>query len=171
MADLSAPTPYVEVQSLLDEDYPADIMRYYWKSLYLDSLGDKVIDRLIACASSRASAHSTIDVWHMGGAMSRVRAEESAFGGRHAPYLLNVEANWEDRNDDQANIGWTCNCIEAMQPFSDGSEYLNFPGFLEQGEETLRKTFGTRYERLVELKNTYDPSNLFQLNMNIKPTR
>jgi FAD/FMN-containing dehydrogenase len=58
-----------------------------------------------------------------------------------------------------------------MQPFSDGSEYLNFPGSLEKDEEILRRTFGTKYARLVELKNTYDPTNLFRLNVNIQPTR
>ena len=171
LLDFSAPMPYVHVQSLLDEDYPSGILRYYWKSLYLDSLGNEALDGLLACAQSRPSALSTVDIWHLGGAVSRSGADESAFSGRQAPYLLGVEANWENQNEDRENIAWTRTCIEAMQPFSDGSEYLNFPGFLEKGEETLRKTFGAKYERLIDLKNKYDPTNLFRLNLNIKPTR
>jgi hypothetical protein len=162
--------PYVQAQSLFDEDYPAGILRYYWKSLYLDSLSSEAIDCLIAAASNRPSSHSTVEIWQMGGAVNRTSADESAFGGLHAPYLLGVEANWEDLHADEVNIAWTRKCIEDMQPFSDGSEYLNFPGFMEKGEETLRKTFGNGYERLVALKNKWDPANLFQLNANIKPT-
>lgn len=171
LLDFSAPMPYIQVQSILDEDYPSSLLRYYWKSLYLDGLSDQAIDRLIECARSRPSLLSTVDIWHMGGAISRVSANESAFSGRYSPYLLGVEANWEGQNEDRENIAWTRTCIEEMQPFSDGSEYLNFPGSLEKDEETLRRTFGTKYARLVELKNTYDPTNLFRLNVNIQPTR
>jgi len=170
LLDLSDPMPYVQVQALLDEDYPAGILRYYWKSLYLGSLSDDALDRLLASARCRPSTLSTVDIWHMGGAVSRINASESACSGRQAPYLLGVEANWEAPGEDAANLDWARTCIAAMQPFSDGSEYLNFPGLLEHGEETLRRTFGANYERLVELKDKYDPTNLFQLNANIRPT-
>jgi hypothetical protein len=170
LLDFSAPMPYVQVQALLDEDYPASILRYYWKSLYLGSLSDDALDRLLASAQRRPSALSTVDIWHMGGAVSRINANESACSGRQAPYLLGAEANWKASGEDAANLAWARTCIAAMQPFSDGSEYLNFPGLLEHGEETLRRTFGANYERLVELKNKYDPTNLFQLNANIRPT-
>ncbi len=168
--DFSAPMPYVQVQALLDEDYPTGILRYYWKSLYLGTLSDDALDRLLASAQCRPSALSTVDIWHMGGAVSRISASESACSGRQALYMLGVEANWEVSGKDAANLAWARTCIAAMQPFSDGSEYLNFPGLLEHDEETLRRMFGANYERLVELKNRYDPSNLFRLNANIRPT-
>ena len=170
LLDFSAPVPYMQVQSLLDEDYPSGILRYYWKSLYLSNLSDDALDRLLTSARHRQSALSTVDIWHMGGAVSRASASESACSGRQAPYLLGVEANWEKSGEDAANLSWARACITAMQPFSDGSEYLNFPGLLESGEESLRRTFGANYERLVELKNRYDPTNLFCLNANIRPT-
>ncbi len=170
MIDFSGPMPYVEVQSLLDEDYPAGKLRYYWKSLHLDDLSDEAIDRTLEHTAKRPSPLSTVDVWHMGGAIDRIGAEESAFGGRQAPFLLGVEANWEDSQDDAANIAWARDCVNDMQRFSGGAQYLNFPGFLEGGDQTLRATFGDKYERLVGLKNRYDPTNLFRLNQNIKPT-
>ena len=170
LLDFSAPMPYVQVQSLLDEDYPAGILRYYWKSLYLGSLSDDVLDHLLASVQSRPSALSTVDIWHMGGAVSHLTAGESACNGRQTPYLLGVEANWEAPGEDAVNLAWARACIAAMQPFSDGSEYLNFPGLLEHGEAALRRMFGANYDRLLELKNTYDPTNLFQLNANIRPT-
>lgn len=169
MVDFSGPMPYVDVQTILDEDYP-DGFHYYWKSLYLNDLDDEVIDTAMIWAQNRPSPLSTVDIWHMGGAVGRYGARDSAVGNRDAPYLLGVEANWAPSDDDDANISWTRGCIEQMESFSDGGQYLNFPGFYEKGEEGMRATFGSQYDRLVALKNQYDPTNFFRLNQNIKPT-
>ncbi|KYH24284.1 glycolate oxidase subunit GlcD [Halalkalicoccus paucihalophilus] len=169
IADFSSPMPYVEFQQLFDGDYP-DGMRYYWKSLYLDGLSESAIDRIIYWSGVAPSPLSTVDVWQLGGAIERMGVEESAFGGRHAPFLLGVEANWERSENDDANIGWVRDCLEDMRQFSDGSVYLNFPGFLEGGDDMMRVTFGPTYERLVALKDEYDPTNLFSLNQNITPS-
>lgn len=168
MLDFSEPMPYLHVQTLFDEDYP-DGMRYYWKSLFLDSLDDEVIDHLIAINEERPGDLSTVDIWQMGGAVARVSEAESAFGGRSAPYLLGVEANWEATEDDEANITWTRDAVTRMEQFSSGSQYLNFPGFMEGGDKTMRSTFGNKYDRLAALKQKYDPGNLFRLNQNIEP--
>lgn len=170
IADLSAPMPYVDVQRVMDEDYPAGKMRYFWKSIYLESLDDTVIAHLIEHNRRRPSQHSTLDIWQLGGAMSRIGAKDTAFGRRSAPYLLGVEANWENPQDDAENIAWTRKTADGMQRFSDGAEYLNFPGFMERGEAALRATYGSNYERLVAIKHKYDPTNLFRLNANIKPS-
>jgi FAD/FMN-containing dehydrogenase len=169
IADLSARMPYVEAQTLLDEDYP-DGWRYYWKSVNLRGLGEEAIGRLVALAEAAPSDHSTIDVWYHGGAMARIGASETAFGDRSAPILIAPEANWEHAADDEANIAWARDCIAQMQRFSDGGTYLNFPGFLEEGERMLRGAYGDNYERLVALKDRYDPTNLFRINQNIPPT-
>ena len=169
MVDFSGPMSYAdEVQTILDADYP-DGMRYYWKSLYLDSLEDDVIDAIIAHNEARPGVLSTVDIWHMGGAVREVGEDESAFGGREAPYLLAVEANWEDPADDGANVAWTRETVAEMKSFSGGAEYLNFPGFHEGGERTMQVTFGDKYRRLAALKQKYDPHNLFRLNQNVKP--
>jgi FAD/FMN-containing dehydrogenase len=168
IADLSSPMPYVEAQKILDEDYPNG-WRYYWKSQNVNSLGDEVVERLMAHAEDAPSDHSTIDVWYQGGAMGRVGAEETAFGDRSVPYLLGIEANWEEPQDDETNVAWARNCVADMRRFSDGGNYLNFPGFLEEGQDLIRDAYGENYERLVALKNEYDPANLFRMNQNIKP--
>lgn len=169
MLDLSAPIQYVDMQMFLDADYPAGKLRYYWKSVYLNSLSDDAIDHLIMQAASRPSSHSTIDIWQLGGAISRFSPDASAFRNRHSPFLIGVEANWENQRDDVANMEWTRSCIQELQMFSDGSQYMNFPGFLEEGEQQMRTSFGRNYDRLVELKKKYDPTNLFRLNHNVKP--
>ncbi len=170
IADLSEPMPYTEAQKLLDDDYPEG-GRYYWKSVNLNGLGDEEIEHLMAHAETAPSDHSTIDVWYQGGAMNRVGAKETAFGDRSAPYLLGIEGNWEESHEDEANVAWVRGCVADMQRFSDGGMYLNFPGFLEEGQEMMRDAYGENYERLVALKNEHDPANLFRMNQNIRPTR
>jgi FAD/FMN-containing dehydrogenase len=169
IADLSGPMPYTEAQKILDEDYP-DGWRYYWKSVNVNGLDDGVIEALMERAQAAPSDHSTIDVWFQGGAMARIGANESAFGDRSAPILLGIEANWEeDPQEDGANIEWARGCYADMRRFSGGGVYLNFPGFLEEGQGLMRDAYGENYEILVALKNQYDPANLFRLNQNIKP--
>jgi FAD/FMN-containing dehydrogenase len=170
IADLSEPMPYTDAQKLLDEDYPEG-GRYYWKSVNVNGLGDEEIERLMAHAETAPSDHSTIDVWYQGGAMNRLGAEESAFGDRSAPYLLGIEGNWEEPHEDEPNVAWVRECVADMRRFSDGGMYLNFPGFLEEGQEMMRDAYGENYKRLVALKNEHDPTNFFRMNQNIKPTR
>ena len=169
IADLSAPVPYVEMQQLFDADYP-DGLRYYWRSLHLPGLSDEVIGRTVGWLHSRPSPLTTLDLWHLGGAMSRVAPEATAYGDRSAPFLLGIEANWTDPADDDANIDWTRACVEAFEPLSTGREYLNFPGFLEDGDRTLRAAHGeANHARLRELKRRMDPENRFRLHQNIPP--
>jgi FAD/FMN-containing dehydrogenase len=169
IADLSARMPYTVAQRVLDEDYP-DGWCYYWKSQNISGLNDEVIERLVTHAQAAPSHHSTVDVWYQGGAMSRTEASESAFGDRSAPIWIGVEANWENSQDDEANIVWARECVADMRRFSGGGAYLNFPGFFEEGDRLIREAFGGNYERLVDLKNKYDPNNLLRLNQNVKPT-
>ena len=171
IADLSGPVPYVDIQQLFDADYP-DGMRYYWRSLHLPGLSDEVIGRTIEWWQRRPSSLTTLDLWHLGGAMSRVGPDATAYGDRSAPFLLGIEANWTDPADDDANIDWTRACVEAFEPLSTGREYLNFPGFFEDGEQTLRAAHGeANYARLRELKRRLDPDNLFRLHQNIAPAQ
>jgi FAD/FMN-containing dehydrogenase len=170
LLDLSGPMPYVELQKIFDEEYPAHELRYYWKSTNLTELSDEIVERIAENAEKPPSPLSTTDLWHNGGAIRRIPEDAMAFSGRHVPFVLTASAGWSDPADDAANIGWSRRFIEEMKPFSDGSRYFNFPGFLEEGEETVRATFKMKYERLVALKDKYDPTNLFSLNQNVRPS-
>jgi FAD/FMN-containing dehydrogenase len=168
LVDLSGPMPYLTAQALFDPDYP-DGRRYYWKSLYLDALNDEAIATMIESAQSRPSPISSIDIWSLGGAMRNEPEGGSAFGRRDAPFLLGIEANWNDPADDVANVRWARDLFAAMQRFSSGGMYLNFPGFTEEGDPMLRASYGHSYEKLRKLKSKYDPENLFRSNFNIAP--
>jgi FAD/FMN-containing dehydrogenase len=168
LVDGSGVMPYVDAQKMFDHDYPAG-RRYYWKSLNLSSLDDAAIARIATGARLQPSVFSTTDLWHIGGAVRRGRAEDGAFFGRGAAFLLNVEANWDKPADDTANIAWARDLIADLEPFSDGSRYLNFAGFQEEGEAMVRDAFGPQHRRLAALKRRYDPQNLFRFNQNIAP--
>ncbi|MER5180279.1 FAD-binding oxidoreductase [Streptomyces sp. NPDC002896] len=171
ICDLSGPLSYVEAQTVLDEDYP-DGGRYYWKSLNVPELSDALIERILEHAAAAPSPTSTIDVWYQGGAMAQVGEEETAFANRGVPYLLGIEGNWEEEADSAANVAWVRDTFSDLRDsFSTGGLYLNFPGFLEEGEQLLRESFGPNYERLAAVKATYDPGNLFRLNANIEPKK
>lgn len=169
LIDMSGRMPYTDVQTIFDEDYPSG-MRYYWKSLNLISLNDEVIDRIVTHAGQQPSPLSTVDLWHLGGAVRRGGPDQGAFHGRHAAFLLNPEANWVDPAHDAANIAWVRRFVAELEPFGDGSRYLNFAGLQEEGDAMMRDGFGPHYQRLAQVKATYDPTNLFRLNQNIKPT-
>jgi FAD/FMN-containing dehydrogenase len=168
LIDFSGVMPYVQAQTIFDEDYPTG-WRYYWKSLNLNRLDDEVIDRIVEHSRRQPSPFSTTDLWHVGGAVRRFPADQSAFFGRQAAFLLNPEANWEHAADDAANLRWVRDFSADMQQFSDGSRYLNFAGFQEEGDSMMRASYGPQHARLVALKNKYDPTNLFRLNQNIQP--
>ena len=159
LADFSGAMPYVEMQKFWDEDYPSG-RRYYWKSLYLKHLSDKAIDAIVEHAGTCPSPLSTVDVWLLGGAISRPR-HDTAFTNRDAPYMLGLESNWEDPKDDETNIAWARAVWNDMQRFSTGGLYVNFPGFEEGGESHQRSAYGDNWERLQMVRHRYDPTNLF----------
>lgn len=167
VADLSDSMPYLDVQQFFDEDYPAHEKRYYWKSRFLKELSDEGIDALVGLNENAPCPESTIDLWQLGGAIAQRGAAETAFGDRSAPFLLGIETNWQDEQADEANIAWARQVYAAAEPFAAAGEYLNFPGFYEQADSTLRNTFGDNLDKLSQVKKRYDPENRFRLNANI----
>lgn len=170
LVDMSEVMPFVDVQAALDDEYPAGELRYYWKSVNVDRLTPGVIDTLRRIDQTRPSPLSTVDVWVLGGAMSRVPPEDTAFGDRNSRFLIGIEANWENPGDDDANIAWARGAIESLREHSTGKEYLNFPGFLEGGRDTLQTAFGDNYTGLADLKRRIDPGNRFDRHLNIEPS-
>ena len=168
--DLSHQAPYTMVQGMFDPFFPKGELFHYWKSLDLNSYSDEVIDAIVDHAAGYPSTVGLVDTWYMGGAVSRVGADETAFGDRSSQFLLVLNTSWADPQDSDRNIAWTRELWADMKRFSSGSLYLNFPGQGEEGEDLVRSAYGANYQRLVALKNKYDPTNLFRLNQNIRPS-
>ena len=170
LVDLSGPTLFTTLQSEFDIFAPAGNL-YYWKSINLDALTDDLMTLTLQAGLERPSSQSLIVIRHLGGAMNRVGTEETAYGDRSALYNLSFDSCWVDPAQTPNNVAWTRTVWDKAAQHTSKGVYLNFPGFLEEGDALLRRAYGKNYDRLVALKTKYDPGNLFRLHQNIKPLR
>ena len=167
LADLVAPMPYTALQSGSDAAYP-DGQQNYWKSHYVDEITDGVIATLIEHAPRMTSPQSSFYFQHLAGAISRPGIDTAAFGHRHAGFDFAILTVWQDPAEDAEHLAWARDFAAAMQPHATGV-YVNNLGV--EGAERVKAAYApATYERLVALKNAYDPTNVFRLNQNITPT-
>ena len=167
--DQVGPMPYTALQSIVENFNPPG-MRNYWKSDYMTQLSDDAIDVLVEEYPSVPAPHTHLVIEQMGGAVSQIGEDEMAVSHRNAPYNALIVGMWSEPLEDERVIGWVRQVWEALRPFSSGGVYVNFQ-MGDEGEDRVRAAYGPeKYERLVALKNKYDPNNLFRLNQNIKPT-
>jgi len=170
VVDFSGRMSYCAVQQLFDVALPAGKFRCYWKSHFLRELADEVIDLIVEANRAPPSASTLSSIWNFGGATAAVPASDTAFGDRSMAYMFSIDSSWVVPQDDVTNIAWTRDLWKRMQPYSQGGRlYLNFPGLGEEGEDLMRRTFGSNYARLTAIKTKYDPGNLFRFNQNIRP--
>lgn len=170
LLDMSGRMDYLELQGSLDPFFPAG-RRYYWKAHYLDGFSDDAVATTAEWSRRRPSNDTLVIVRHCGGAISRVGAEETAFGDRSSEWMLSIDSTWHEPGDDAANIAYTREFWAATAPFSNGQTYFNFPGLLEEGDAAVRSSYGANHARLAQVKAAYDPENRFRLNQNIGPAR
>jgi FAD/FMN-containing dehydrogenase len=167
IVDLLEPKPYTALQAVFDPMVPHGWHRY-WKSVELPQLTDDAIDSLVEHSAAPTSPRSYTIVFQLGGALGRVGEHETAFSQRSAAHDVNINAVWtEDDPDGECHIGWARRFFDAMQPHAGNHVYVNFLG--DEGSDRVRQAYGGSYERLVELKRAYDPTNFFRLNQNIAP--
>jgi FAD/FMN-containing dehydrogenase len=167
-ADLVKVTTYREVQTMLDAANPPGRLNY-WKSEFFTEYTDEVIETILEHIGRRGSPYSKVLLPHMGGAISRVPHDETAYVHRDAPFLININAAWTDPAESEAHIRWARDYWSAMLPYGAGGVYVNFLN--DEGQDRVKAAYDrSTYERLVALKNKYDPDNFFRLNQNIKPS-
>jgi hypothetical protein len=166
LVDLVRPRSYLKMITQADVGAPAG-RRYYEKASTLSDLSDEAIEAMMAYSTACTSPLSQILIQHVHGAAARVGPTETAFALRGESYVICMLAAWDD-GEANRHIAWTRACWRAMEPFASSGVYVNFLG--NEGEGRVRASYGVNYERLLALKNIYDPTNFFALNQNIKPT-
>lgn len=171
VTDFSGRMDYCELQQMFDTLMPAGQFRCYWKSHYLASLTDAVIDEILEGVATVPSSNSLSSIWNFGGATAQVASDATAFGDRSMPWMFSLDSVWEGAENDDTNIGWTRDLWGRMQRHShNGRMYLNFPGQGEEGDKLLQDTYGSdNFRKLREIKAKYDPGNRFRFNQNIRP--
>lgn len=165
------PVRWVEWQSAMDTVFPKG-SRGYWKNVSFSRLDAEVIKTLVGFASEVTWHGTGIDIHHMEGAFGRVPEDSTAFPTRSPRYWLNVYGFWRDPEEDERLTAFARKAHALMRPFAEHGEYVNFLGAeLRRGEEdAAREAYGPdKYQRLVGIKDRYDPQNVFRLNHNISP--
>ncbi|HLE86529.1 MAG TPA: BBE domain-containing protein, partial [Candidatus Brocadiaceae bacterium] len=165
--DLVGPMPHPVVQSMFDALYPPGL-QWYWRADFVNELSDDAIAHHMKYASKIPSMHSTMHLYPINGAAHRVSNSDTAWSYRNATWAQVIIGVDPDPANNERIISWTKEYWEALHPYSAGGAYVNF--MMEEGEDRIKATYRDNYDRLVEVKNKYDPTNLFRVNQNIKPT-
>ena len=167
LVDTIAPMSYVALNTLFDAAFPYGGVQRYWKSSFLKELGDGMLDIVVARSAKFLSPMSNVLFFHIHGAATRVDRDATAFGLRDDQWDYDVISQWTDTAGSAGHVQWTREFWSAVEPFASGQVYVNH---LDAEEGTrIRAAYTHGYERLVGLKNKYDPTNLFRLNQNIRP--
>jgi FAD/FMN-containing dehydrogenase len=170
VADLFGEMPYVQMQGLIDDLYPRGT-KAYMKAGYMSDLDDHAIETLVSHHQDEAIAPSAeLHIHHFGGAVARVGDEETAYGERQAPYVLNLLGFSHDDGGMEPHSEWANRVYGDLEPSLTGGAYINF--LSSEGEERVKAAYGAeKFDRLQALKDRYDPTNLFHLNQNVPPSK
>jgi FAD/FMN-containing dehydrogenase len=168
IVDLFQPMPYTVIQSMFDESAPHG-RTYYVKGQTVRDLSDDLIDVLVEQGTAMPAPFTELHVGQLGGAVSRIGEDDTAYGNRDAEYALMFISAWADAGAKDQHVAWVRGATDATTPHAVGA-YVNFLD--DEGLERIRFAYGSKekYDRLVEVKNKWDPKNLFCLNQNIPPT-
>jgi FAD/FMN-containing dehydrogenase len=159
LLDVSGVVPYADLQASADELVP-DGGRYYFKAHFADQLTDEALDDLVELHANRPTDLTLIAVRTLGGAIDRVRADESAYPHRGHRFNVSVDAVWKDAADDDRAIEWSRSAWSAWKHHAVGGVYMNFAGLEDETDVTGTDLFGNE-ARLAEIRVAYDPDGVF----------
>jgi FAD/FMN-containing dehydrogenase len=164
--DMVGAMPYVAVQRMFNDAFPPG--RYnYWKSSLAPALSDQLLDTVVEHMARVPSPHSAVMLEHYHGAYSRPAPTATAYSHRRPTYDVVIIANWTDPADNARNIAWARELFTAVQPQLSAAAYVNFLD-ADDGADRVRAAYGENYDRLVAVKRTYDPTNFFRMNQNVR---
>ena len=160
------PMPYPALNTAFDALLPAGL-QHYWKGSFARELGDDAIAVHVDHGARVPSIQCAVHLYPINGAVQRVGADETAFAYRDVNFSPVIAGMWHDPADNDRNIAWVRAYHEALRPYSAEGGYINFMDDDDQGR--IRDNYRGNYDRLAAIKATYDPTNLFHLNQNIRP--
>jgi FAD/FMN-containing dehydrogenase len=168
VVSVSSVESYAALQSQWDEVF-CHGRRHYAKAGFLTALPDALLGNVVAHMAAVPSPHTQIEILRLGGAVARFPADATAFPHRSAKWPVNIIGLWEDAAHDPENIGWVREAYDLLTPHLDGGVYVNYAGGEEAGG--VRAAYGSAWDRLSEIKASYDPDNMFRSNVNVRPRK
>jgi len=160
------PMPLPVIQSAFDALYPPGD-QWYWRADFVNEISDDAIERHVEFGRNLPTWKSTMHLYPIDGAASRVGQDETAWAYRDAKWAQVIVGVDPDPANAQTIKDWTIAYWEALHPFSAGGAYVNF--MMDEGQERVQATYRGNYARLAAVKRTYDPDNVFHVNQNILP--
>ncbi|WSP36694.1 FAD-binding oxidoreductase [Streptomyces sp. NBC_01244] len=158
--------PYPALNSAFDALVPPGL-QHYWKANFVTELSDDAIAAHLVHGPRVPAVNSTVHIYPINGACHRVAPDATAFAYRDASFATVIAGMWPDPADNEANTAWVRDYYGATAPHSEEGGYVNF--MADDDQDRIRANYKGNYDRLVQVKGTYDPGNLFHLNQNIKP--
>ncbi|AXG06731.1 FAD-binding oxidoreductase [Haloplanus rubicundus] len=165
IADLTETMPYTVYQAQADELY-CEGHRNYWKSNFYDEISEGFVETLMNHVESIPSPYSSMFFEWMEGAIAE--ADATAFPHRDRTFSFTVAPKWTDSERDEEHLTWAREFHEALKPYAADGVYVNYMD--DDEDDRVRAAYGDTYDRLVELKDEWDPDNLFSTNQNVEPT-
>lgn len=166
VADGTGPLPYPALNGAFDGLFPKGI-RAYWKGAFAKELPAEAIKAHVEHGSKAPEVSATMHLYPINGACHRVAAGDTAFAYRDAKYGMVILASWTDPTKDAERRQWVREYYDAVAPYSEPGGYINF--MQDDDYAKIQDNYRQNYDRLVALKRTYDPQNLFHVNQNIAP--
>jgi hypothetical protein len=165
IVDMVQPIAYPEIYPPEDESYhPTAAAR----TMFIDSFDDGVARSILDHLERSDASLRVAQLRTLGGAMARVPNDATAFAHRSSNIMVNVAAFYEGPEDRPVRERWVDDFVDILRQ-DDAGAYVNF--LVDEGPEAVRRAYpGTTWDRLMEVKRRYDPSNLFRLNQNIPPS-
>ncbi len=167
IADTIQGQPFLDFKHA-DDDAVAAIDRFYSKSHYLDELSDRAIKAVVENIEDLPGTVTLVGLMAMRGQLTAVASDATAFPYRSEGYEFDVWAAWSDPGSDEEVMDWARQFHRSMTPFADGRVYVNM--LCHDEKERVETAYGDNYERLVQIKDKWDPDNLFRRNHNIEPS-
>jgi FAD/FMN-containing dehydrogenase len=164
--DVVGPMPYPVVNTLLDDAFPRGALNY-WKSAFFTELSDAAVRTMVDAFEASPSIMSGMVIEHFHGAVCRVDPTATAYPFREPGYNLVLTGQWSDPNETEANLAWVRDTFAALEPYTAPKVYVNY--LADDDNARVAAAYGPNLARLAELKQRYDPANLFHLNHNIAP--
>jgi hypothetical protein len=167
VVDLVGPLPHPVLQTMFDGLFPPGL-QWYWKADFVNELSDEAIAGHIEHGSKIPTLLSTMHLYPINGKAHQVGKTETPWSYREAVWAEVIVGVDPDPANRERIIAWAKDYWNALHPYSAGGAYLNF--IMDEGEDRVKASYRENYDRLVAIKNKYDPTNLFRVNQNIKPS-
>jgi FAD/FMN-containing dehydrogenase len=166
LLDFVGPLPHPAMQGMFDALFPPGL-QWYWRADWVKDLSEDAIAQHVKYGPQLPTWQSTMHLYPISGAPKRVGKNDTAFSYRDANWGMVIVGVDPDPANNEKLISWAKAYSEALHPYTAGGGYINM--IMDEGQERVKAAYRDNYQRLVAIKNKYDPTNFFRVNQNIRP--